>query len=46
MQNSSLEWLHRLWREPRRLWRRYLLTNPLAAFLLLVSTSSLQEARE
>lgn len=27
MQNAGLEWLHRLCSEPRRLWRRYLLTN-------------------
>lgn len=27
MQNHGLEWLHRLSSEPRRLWRRYFLTN-------------------
>jgi len=27
MQRSGLEWLHRLLSEPRRLWRRYLVTN-------------------
>lgn len=27
MQQSGLEWLHRLASEPRRLWRRYLVTN-------------------
>jgi len=27
MQNSGLEWLHRLASEPRRLWKRYLVTN-------------------
>ncbi|RDI24957.1 N-acetylglucosaminyldiphosphoundecaprenol N-acetyl-beta-D-mannosaminyltransferase [Pseudacidovorax intermedius] len=27
MQRNNLEWLHRLWSEPRRLWRRYLYTN-------------------
>lgn len=27
MQRSGLEWLHRLFSEPRRLWRRYLFTN-------------------
>lgn len=27
MQRAGLEWLHRLASEPRRLWRRYLLTN-------------------
>jgi N-acetylglucosaminyldiphosphoundecaprenol N-acetyl-beta-D-mannosaminyltransferase len=29
MQRNGLEWLHRLWSEPRRLWRRYLVTNTL-----------------
>ncbi len=27
MQRNGLEWLHRLLSEPRRLWRRYLVTN-------------------
>jgi N-acetylglucosaminyldiphosphoundecaprenol N-acetyl-beta-D-mannosaminyltransferase len=27
MQSAGLEWLHRLFTEPRRLWRRYLVTN-------------------
>jgi N-acetylglucosaminyldiphosphoundecaprenol N-acetyl-beta-D-mannosaminyltransferase len=27
MQNAGLEWLHRLVSEPRRLWKRYLITN-------------------
>jgi N-acetylglucosaminyldiphosphoundecaprenol N-acetyl-beta-D-mannosaminyltransferase len=27
MQRAGLEWFHRLCQEPRRLWRRYLLTN-------------------
>lgn len=27
MQKRGLEWLHRLWAEPGRLWRRYLHTN-------------------
>ena len=27
MQRSGLEWLFRLGTEPRRLWRRYLVTN-------------------
>lgn len=29
MQHSGLEWLHRLCSEPRRLWKRYLVTNTL-----------------
>jgi exopolysaccharide biosynthesis WecB/TagA/CpsF family protein len=31
MQRATLEWLHRLLSEPRRLWRRYVLLAP--AFL-------------
>jgi N-acetylglucosaminyldiphosphoundecaprenol N-acetyl-beta-D-mannosaminyltransferase len=27
MQTNGLEWLFRLYREPRRLWRRYLIYN-------------------
>jgi exopolysaccharide biosynthesis WecB/TagA/CpsF family protein len=40
MQQSGLEWLHRLWREPRRLFWRYAVTNPLALFALLTRTLS------
>lgn len=32
MQRLSLEWLHRLLSEPRRLWRRYLSTNTIFMF--------------
>ena len=32
MRNNGLEWLHRLLSEPRRLWRRYLVTNTLFIF--------------
>lgn len=32
MQRNSLEWLHRLCSEPRRLWKRYLVTNTLFVF--------------
>lgn len=28
MQRNGLEWSYRLWREPRRLWRRYVRYNP------------------
>ncbi len=35
MQATGLEWLYRLWLEPRRLFVRYALTNPHAAYLLL-----------
>lgn len=29
MKSAGLQWLHRLIQEPRRLWRRYLINNPL-----------------
>lgn len=34
MQQNGLEWLHRLLSEPRRLWRRYLVTNTLFVVLI------------
>jgi N-acetylglucosaminyldiphosphoundecaprenol N-acetyl-beta-D-mannosaminyltransferase len=43
MQNSGLEWLHRVWHEPRRLFWRYAITNPHALYLLLTRTNSLPE---
>jgi N-acetylglucosaminyldiphosphoundecaprenol N-acetyl-beta-D-mannosaminyltransferase len=42
MQKTGLEWLHRLWREPKRLFWRYLVTNPVAIAMLLLSTGSIQ----
>jgi N-acetylglucosaminyldiphosphoundecaprenol N-acetyl-beta-D-mannosaminyltransferase len=41
MQNAGLEWLFRLSVEPRRLWRRYVLLNPLYLFLLTLQFSKL-----
>src|SRR4051812_3386037 len=35
MQRASLEWAWRIWLEPRRLFWRYLSTNPRALYLLL-----------
>jgi N-acetylglucosaminyldiphosphoundecaprenol N-acetyl-beta-D-mannosaminyltransferase len=40
LQDHGLEWAYRLWREPRRLWRRYLYNNP--AFALLASAETLR----
>lgn len=33
MQRSGMEWLYRLYQEPRRLWRRYLTSNSVFVFL-------------
>ena len=35
VQRSGFEWLYRLATEPRRLWKRYMHTVPLFAFLVL-----------
>jgi len=39
MQSAGLEWLYRLILEPKRLFRRYLTTNPHALYLLLTDGS-------
>jgi len=39
MQKAGLEWLFRLWSEPRRLWRRYLYHNP--RFIVLATADLL-----
>ena len=36
MQDYSLEWVYRLIQDPNRLWKRYLITNTLFIFLLLI----------
>lgn len=36
MKNASLEWLYRLIQEPRRLWKRYLVTNSLFLWYVLL----------
>lgn len=41
MQKFSLEWLYRLVREPKRLFWRYAVTNPLAAILICARTYAL-----
>jgi len=35
MQKSGLEWLYRLLQEPRRMWKRYLVTNSLFIYYVL-----------
>ncbi len=35
LQSCGLEWLYRVWQEPRRMWRRYLVTNTLFLGLVL-----------
>ncbi|RMF26233.1 MAG: glycosyltransferase [Chloroflexi bacterium] len=42
MQRSGLEWLFRLLTEPRRLWRRYLINNPLFIALVVLQALGLR----
>ena len=44
MQRLSLEWLYRLCQEPRRLFRRYLVTN--TTFLLLLAVNYVRSKRQ
>jgi N-acetylglucosaminyldiphosphoundecaprenol N-acetyl-beta-D-mannosaminyltransferase len=46
LQDRGLEWAYRLWREPRRLWRRYLLNNPSFALLATAETIRLRRAED
>jgi N-acetylglucosaminyldiphosphoundecaprenol N-acetyl-beta-D-mannosaminyltransferase len=45
MSRAGLEWAHRLAREPRRLWRRYLLEDPAFLAILLRSVRRERAAR-
>ena len=42
IQRSGLEWLFRLSQEPRRLWRRYLINNPMFVVNVLLQRSGLR----
>ncbi len=42
MQTSGLEWFYRLAEEPSRLWRRYLLLNPLYVSMLMLQAMRLR----
>jgi N-acetylglucosaminyldiphosphoundecaprenol N-acetyl-beta-D-mannosaminyltransferase len=35
MQRMGLEWLYRVWQEPRRMWRRYAGDAPRFAWIVL-----------
>ena len=43
IQRSGLEWLFRLLQEPRRLWRRYLVTNTIFISKLILQLSGLKK---
>jgi N-acetylglucosaminyldiphosphoundecaprenol N-acetyl-beta-D-mannosaminyltransferase len=43
LQNLGLEWLYRLLQEPKRLWKRYILLNPLYVWNVLLQFSRLRK---
>ena len=43
MRQNGLEWFYRLMTEPRRLWRRYLINNPLFVSLVLAQALGLHK---
>jgi len=45
MQRLGLEWCFRLWQEPKRLWRRYLLLNPLFLLMLGMQLTGIRRFR-
>ncbi|MDQ3766052.1 MAG: WecB/TagA/CpsF family glycosyltransferase, partial [Actinomycetota bacterium] len=46
MNRLGLEWAHRLMLEPRRMWRRYLIGNPLFLLRAVRSARMRSPARE
>jgi N-acetylglucosaminyldiphosphoundecaprenol N-acetyl-beta-D-mannosaminyltransferase len=43
MQRSGLEWFHRLCTDPRRLWKRYLIHNPMFVIRTLAQSLGLRK---
>jgi N-acetylglucosaminyldiphosphoundecaprenol N-acetyl-beta-D-mannosaminyltransferase len=43
VKNAGMQWLHRLLQEPRRLWRRYLLMNPVFIILIILQLLHLKK---
>ena len=42
MKRAGLQWLYRLFKEPKRLWRRYLINNPRFAWFTLLQLTGLK----
>lgn len=46
VQPTGLQWLYRLAREPRRLWRRYMINNPLFMILVVLQLTGIKRYPE
>jgi N-acetylglucosaminyldiphosphoundecaprenol N-acetyl-beta-D-mannosaminyltransferase len=44
IKNSGLQWAHRIWQEPRRLWRRYAYNIPAFVFLLVLQLAGFRRS--
>jgi N-acetylglucosaminyldiphosphoundecaprenol N-acetyl-beta-D-mannosaminyltransferase len=42
VKRAGLQWVHRFMQEPRRLWKRYILNNPLFIFLVILQFGGLK----
>ncbi len=45
MKRNGLQWLYRLIKEPKRLWRRYLLNNPRFVWLVFLQELRIKNYR-
>lgn len=43
MQYNGLEWLFRLWQEPQRLWKRYLVLSPMYLVFVFLQWIGIRE---
>ncbi len=46
MQKTGMEWFFRLVTEPKRLWKRYMINNPLFIMNLMLSGLRLKDYRQ
>ncbi|MBL7761843.1 MAG: WecB/TagA/CpsF family glycosyltransferase, partial [Chitinophagaceae bacterium] len=46
MQRAGLEWFFRVMQEPRRLWKRYLVTNTVFIYLIVKEKFSLKKEKK
>ena len=42
-QNYGMEWIYRIYQEPARMWKRYLITNTKYFFMLIIEFFSLKD---
>ena len=43
MKVTGVQWMHRIWQDPKRLWKRYLVNNPKFVYLITREFLGLQK---